>query len=84
MTTTYSFSLEITDNPETYRGFVWKTMDHGYRPVTVVQDIGEGSLEGLSFWLATEHSYVTHVRHADGTESEPDCLTVFEAAEAMI
>jgi hypothetical protein len=81
---TLSFSLEHTDRPDILRGIVWKTLTHGYRPVTLVHDIAEGICTDIMMWLADEHPAVTHVRMRDGTLDEPDCLTVYEAAEAAM
>lgn len=84
MKQTFSFSLEkLADADDVYRGFVWKTLDMVQRPVTLVVDIAEGTLADLNCWLHDEYSFVTHVKHANGTLEEPDCLTVWEAAEAM-
>lgn len=83
--TIFSFSLEATDRDNVYRGFVWKTGGNtGPRPVTVVYDIAEGDLATVNLWLWEFYPTVTKVRLADGTLDEPDCLTVFEAAEAAI
>jgi hypothetical protein len=82
MQDTYSFSLEPVTGA-VYRAFVWRTMHQGYRPVTVVYDIAEGPLADLNLWLTHCDATVTHVRLPDGTLEEPDCLTVFEAAEAL-
>lgn len=85
MKQTYSLSLEkLKDehSDQIYRAFVWKTMHMAQRPVTVIHDIGEGDLSTLLGWFTEEHGYVTHVRMNDGTLEEPDCLTVWEAAEA--
>jgi len=84
MKQTFSVSLEKLedDSDQTYRAFVWKTMHMTQRPVTVIHDIGEGTLVDLLNWFTAEHGYVTHVRMVDGTLEEPDCLTVWEAAEA--
>lgn len=79
-----SFKLEYTDRPDTVRGIVFATTEHGYRPVTLVHDIGEGSLTDVNFWFADNYNHVRYVRLQDGTLDEPDCLTVFEAAEAAM
>ena len=79
-----SFSLEHTGSEDALRGIVWKTMSHGYRPVTLVHDIAEGSSTDIMMWLGETHPAVTHVRMRDGTLEEPDCLTVYEAAEAAM
>lgn len=78
MKQTFSVSLEKLkdDSDQTYRAFVWKTMHMTQRPVTVIHDIGEGTLVDLLNWFTAEHGYVTHVRMVDGTLEEPDCLTV--------
>lgn len=81
---TLSFSMEHTDRPGILRGIVWKTLDHGYRPVTLVHDIMEGSDLDILHVLTDLYSSVTHVRLSDGTLDEPDCLTVYEAAEAAM
>ena len=81
MQDTYSFSLEPVAD-DRYRGLVWRTMHTGYRPVTVLYDVAEGHLADLNLWLTHCDVTVTHLRQADGTLDEPDCLTVFEAAEA--
>lgn len=81
----FSFSLENTDRENVFRGFVWKTMENvGYRPVTVVEDIAEGDLASINLWLVEFYPNVRYVRLKDGTLEEPDCLTVFEAAEAAL
>lgn len=79
-----SFKLEHTDRPDIYRGIVFNTLEHGYRPVTVIHDIGEGPLADINFWLTDTYPGVQFVRLSDGTLDEPDCLTVFEAAEASM
>lgn len=84
MTEKLSLSIEATDREGVFRAIVWRTIEVGYRPVTLVYDIGEGSLADLNFWVVDEHSDVRYVRLADGTLDEPDCLTVFEAAEAAM
>lgn len=85
MTVKFSFSLEHTDRPGVVRGFVWKTGDNtGYRPVTVVHDIAEGDADSVRQWLVDFYSDVTLVRLSDGELEEPDCLTLWEAAEAAM
>ncbi len=79
-----SFSLEHTSQPSIVRGMVWNTLQTGYRPVTLVYDIGEGSLTDVLGWFTEHYSNVQYVRLKDGTLDEPDCLTVFEAAEAAM
>lgn len=79
-----SFSLEATDREGVVRGFVWNTLEHGYRPVTVVHDIAEGDLISVNIWLVENYSQIQYVRLRDGTLEDPDCLTVFEAAEAAM
>ena len=81
---TLSFSLEHTDRPGILRGIIWKTMTHGYRPVTLVHDIAEGDSNDVMDWLHSQDPAVEHVRMRDGTLDEPDCLTVYEAAEAAM
>lgn len=84
MTEKMSLSIEATNREDVFRAFVWRTIEGGYRPVTLVYDIGEGSLADLNFWVTDNYSSVRYVRLADGTLDEPDCLTVFEAAEAAM
>jgi hypothetical protein len=82
---TYSVSLERLEHEhsdEIYRAYVWKTLHFTQRPVTVIHDCGEGTLVDLLGWFTEEHGYVTCVRMSDGTLEEPDCLSVWEAAEA--
>ena len=81
---TLSFSLEHTDRPGILRGIIWRTMTHGYRPVTLVHDIAEGEHGDIMGWLHSQDPAVEHVRMRDGTLDEPDCLTVYEAAEAAM
>jgi hypothetical protein len=84
MKTTFSFSLQKLEGADdVYRGYVWKTLSMVQRPVTLVVDIAEGTLADINLWLCEEYPFVTHVKHADGTLEEPDCLTVYEAAESM-
>jgi len=82
MTEKLSLSIEATEQSDIFRAIVWRTIEIGYRPVTVIYDIGEGSLADLNWWFDDNHRQVRYVRLADGTLDEPDCLTVWEAAEA--
>jgi hypothetical protein len=81
---TLSLTLEHTSKPEQLRAIIMQTEQHGYRPITFVHDIAEGSSTDLMFWLTDNYNHVTHVRLSDGSLDEPDCLTVFEAAEAAM
>jgi hypothetical protein len=81
---TLSFSMEHTGSQDPVRGIIWLTMTHGSRPVTLVHDIAEGDSTDIMSWLHTQDPAVTHVRMRDGTLDEPDCLTVYEAAEAAM
>jgi hypothetical protein len=76
--------MEYTSKPGILRGIIWKTMTHGYRPVTLVHDIMEGTDLDILHVLTDLYQSVTHVRLSDGSLDEPDCLTVFEAAEAAM
>jgi hypothetical protein len=75
----FSFGLEYASNGS-LRGTVFKTMNHGYRPVTVIHDIAEGSYIDLWDWLAENYPQLNTVRMPDGTFEEADCLTLMEAA----
>jgi len=79
-----SFSMEYTERPGVVRGFIWKTTTHGYRPVTLIHDIAEGSDIDILHWFTEKYPAVGKVRLPDGTLEEPDCLTTFEAAEAAM
>lgn len=79
-----SFSMEHTDRAGVVRGIVFNTTEHEYGDITCVHDIGEGSDTDILCWLTDNYSQVRYVRHRDGTLDEPDCLTVFEAAEAAM
>jgi hypothetical protein len=79
-----SFKLEHTDKTDVYRGFVFYTTEHEYGDVTCVHDIAEGCLADLNHWLVDKYSDVRYVRLDNGDLDEPDCLTVFEAAEAAL
>lgn len=46
-----------------------------------VDRLVEGDENSLQLWFA-EQDDVTHVRMPDGSDEEPDCLTVWEAMEA--
>jgi hypothetical protein len=51
---------------------------------TVVEDIAQSDeLVELAIYLAAEHPDARAVR-INGVDDEPDCLTVFEAAEAAM
>ena len=78
-----SFRLENADN-DNLRGIVFNTMTHGYRPVTVVYDIAEGSYEELTEWLRVCYPDLNTVRQANGSTKDADCLTLMEAAESAI
>ena len=78
-----SFQLERADNGN-LRGLVFNTMTHGYRPVTVVYDIAEGSYEELTEWLRVCYPNLNTVRLSDGSNEDADCLTVMEAAETAM
>lgn len=79
-----SFSMEHTNKPDVVRGLVFNTTDHGYRPITCIHDIAEGSDIDILHWFTDKYSHVRYVRLSDGTLDEPDCLTVYEAAEAAM
>jgi hypothetical protein len=78
-----SFQLERADNSN-LRGMVFNTLTHGYRPVTVIYDIAEGSYEDLTSWLAENYPDLNTVRLLDGTCEDADCLTLMEAAESAM
>jgi hypothetical protein len=79
-----SFSLEHTNRAGIVRGLIWNTLEHGYRPVTVLHDVAEGTDVDVLDWFTENYPNVRYVRLHDGTLDEPDCLTVFEAAEAAL
>ena len=79
-----SFSMEHTSRPDVVRGLVFNTTEHEHGDITCVHDIAEGADVDILGWLTDNYSQVRYVRHRDGTLDEPDCLTVFEAAEAAM
>lgn len=79
-----SFSLEHTDRAGIVRGMIWNTLEHGYRPVTLLHDVAEGDEISVRDWLIDFYSEVNTVRLGDGTLEDPDCLTLWEAAEAAM
>lgn len=48
---------------------------------TYIDRLAEGGEHDLQIWFA-EQDNVTHVRLPDGSDDEPDCLTVWEAMES--
>ena len=78
-----SFSMEHTDRPGVVRGLVFNTTEHEYGNTTNVHDIPEGTNVDVLGWLTHHCPGIRYVRRCDGALDEPDCLTVFEAAEAM-
>lgn len=78
-----SFRLEQAGE-NTLRGLVFRTMNHGYRPVTVLYDVAEGSYRELCEWLREAYPNLNTVMLADGTTQQADCLTLMEAAETAM
>lgn len=78
-----SFKLEQASN-NNLRGIVLNTMTHGYRPVTVIHDIAEGSYADLCAWLGENYPNLSTVVLTDGSTEDADCLTLMEAAEAAM
>lgn len=79
-----SFSMEYTDRPGVVRGLVFNTTEHEYGDITNVHNIAEGADVDVLGWLTDNYPGIRYVRLSDGTLDEPDCLTVFEAAEAAM
>lgn len=79
-----SFKLEHTDKPDVVRGLVFNTTYPERRPVTLLYAAAEGSSTDVLHWFTDHFSNVALVRLPDGSVEEPDCLTVFEAAEAAM
>ena len=76
---TLALSLEHTDRPLVKRALIWNDA-----PNRRLEDVAEADITTLNMWVTEFYPNITHVRMADGTLDEPDCLTVFEAAEAAM
>lgn len=79
-----SFSMEHTSRPGVVRGLVFNTTEHEHGDITNVHNIAEGTVIGILNWLTDHYPGIRYVRQSDGTLDEPDCLTVYEAAEAAM
>lgn len=76
---TLALSLEHTDRPLVKRVLIWNNA-----PNRRLEDVAEADITTLNMWVVEFYPNVRYVRMPDGSFEEPDCLTVFEAAEASM
>lgn len=77
------FVLELVKFRNTYRAFVfdWDPVCDGLLPE--LADMAEGSLEDLQVWFNTNWRDCWRVL-VNGVPTQPDSLSVWEAAEATL